>query len=162
MFLEISQNSHENTFASRSFPMNFVKFLGTPFFTEHLWWLLLESSLEDLFNKRHQCWSLPFNQVAGWRPATLFKETPAQVSPYEFWCNFKEHLLDAAPACDSFRNHVHESVNIMRGLHKWILSTNKTTMAARNWWKDTVFILYQISALRERNQTCFELSRKIF
>ena len=23
------------------FPVNFAKFLGTPFFTEHLWWLLL-------------------------------------------------------------------------------------------------------------------------
>ena len=23
------------------FPVNFVKFLGTPFLTEHLWWLLL-------------------------------------------------------------------------------------------------------------------------
>ena len=26
----------------RCFPVNFVKFLRTPFFTEHLWWLLLE------------------------------------------------------------------------------------------------------------------------
>ena len=25
----------------RCFPMNFVKFLRTPFFIEHLWWLLL-------------------------------------------------------------------------------------------------------------------------
>ena len=25
----------------RCFPMNFAKFLRTPFFTEHLWWLLL-------------------------------------------------------------------------------------------------------------------------
>ena len=24
------------------FPVNFVKFLRTPFFTEHLWWLLLK------------------------------------------------------------------------------------------------------------------------
>ena len=26
----------------RSFRVNFVKFLRTPFFTEHLWWLLLQ------------------------------------------------------------------------------------------------------------------------
>ena len=26
----------------RCFPVNFVKFLRTPFFIEHLWWLLLE------------------------------------------------------------------------------------------------------------------------
>ena len=28
----------------RCFPVNFVKFLRTPFFTEHLWWLLLPSA----------------------------------------------------------------------------------------------------------------------
>ena len=45
VFLEISQNSQENTCARvsflrlwhRCFPVNFVKFLRTPFLTEHLW-----------------------------------------------------------------------------------------------------------------------------
>ena len=62
VFLEISQNSQENTCARasfliklqawpetlskrglwhRCFHVNFVKFLRTPFLTEHLWWLLL-------------------------------------------------------------------------------------------------------------------------
>ena len=65
VFLEISQNSQENTCARvsfliklqasglspttllkkrlwhRCFPVNFVKFLRTLFFTNHLWWLLL-------------------------------------------------------------------------------------------------------------------------
>ena len=62
MFLEILQISQKNTFARasfliklqvwglqlykkrdwhRCFPVNFVKFLRTPFFKEHLWWLLL-------------------------------------------------------------------------------------------------------------------------
>ena len=53
VFLEISQNSQENTCARvsflikllasdhRCFPVNFVKFLRAPFFIEHLWWLLL-------------------------------------------------------------------------------------------------------------------------
>ena len=62
VFLEISQNSQENTCARVSFlkklqtmacnfikkrlwhkcfPVNFAKFLRTPFLTEHLWWLLL-------------------------------------------------------------------------------------------------------------------------
>ena len=44
VFLEISQNSQENTCASlwhRCFPVNFAKFLRATFFTEHLWWLLL-------------------------------------------------------------------------------------------------------------------------
>ena len=57
VFLEIWQNSQENTCARtsfliklqalkrkvwhRCFPVNFLKFLRTLFFTEHLWWLLL-------------------------------------------------------------------------------------------------------------------------
>ena len=62
VFLEISQNPQENTCARvsfsikllawpatllkkrlwrRCFPVNFVKFLRTPFFIEHFWWLLL-------------------------------------------------------------------------------------------------------------------------
>ena len=62
VLIETSQNSQENTCARdsflitilqtatllkkslwhRCFPVNFVKFLRTPFFTEHLRWLLLE------------------------------------------------------------------------------------------------------------------------
>ena len=53
LFLEISQNSQENTCARvpfllkkrlwhRCFPVNFVKFLRTSFFIEHLWLLLLK------------------------------------------------------------------------------------------------------------------------
>ena len=51
MFLKILQNSHENTFFlkkkrdsgtwHRCFPESFVKFLRTPYFTEHFCWLLL-------------------------------------------------------------------------------------------------------------------------
>ena len=57
VLLEISQNSKENSCArdsfliklqvkaqslwDRCFPVNFVKFLTTTFFTENLWWLLL-------------------------------------------------------------------------------------------------------------------------
>ena len=63
VFLEISQNSPENVCARvsfliklqglkpatllkkrlwhRCFPVNFAKFLRTPFLIEHLWWLLL-------------------------------------------------------------------------------------------------------------------------
>ena len=46
VFLEISQNSQENTCACtllkkrlwhRCFPVNFAKFLRTPFIIEHLW-----------------------------------------------------------------------------------------------------------------------------
>ena len=49
-FLEISQNSQENTCARVSFLIKLIKketlakvfFLRTPFFTEHLWWMLLQ------------------------------------------------------------------------------------------------------------------------
>ena len=44
-FLEISQNSQENTSARVSFLIKLqasVKFLRTPFLKEHHWWLLLE------------------------------------------------------------------------------------------------------------------------
>ena len=37
MFLKISRNSY-------CFPVNFAKFLRTPIFKEHLWWLLLALS----------------------------------------------------------------------------------------------------------------------
>ena len=54
MFLEISQNLQENTYASlfnevadlRHFPVNFAKFLGTPFLTEHLLWLFVSQENE--------------------------------------------------------------------------------------------------------------------
>ena len=43
-FLEISQNSEENTCARVSFfRVDFAKFLRADFFTEHLWWLDLFS-----------------------------------------------------------------------------------------------------------------------
>ena len=45
VFSEISQNSHENTCARVSFLTTLqtsgLKLLRTPFYTEHLWWLLL-------------------------------------------------------------------------------------------------------------------------
>ena len=57
VFLEFSQNSQEKHLCQslfnkvagllkrriehRCFPVNFAKFLRTPFFIEHLWWLLL-------------------------------------------------------------------------------------------------------------------------
>ena len=59
VFLEISQTSLENTCARpatllkkrlwhRCFHASFVKFLRTPFYTEHLWWLLLKRFLHCL------------------------------------------------------------------------------------------------------------------
>ena len=69
VFLEISQNSQENTCARvsfliklqaqsmwcRCFPVNFAKFLRTLFFTQNLWWLLLLSSF--LLNNKSKSFS---------------------------------------------------------------------------------------------------------
>ena len=52
LFLKKKHNKHNNLrpatllkkeFWRRCFPVNFAKFLRTPFFTEHLWWLLLRA-----------------------------------------------------------------------------------------------------------------------
>ena len=69
LFWKISQNSQENTCASLffnkvaglwPFPVNFVKFLRTPFSIEHLWWLLLEEELN--FSKHWiQDWMTQYN-----------------------------------------------------------------------------------------------------
>ena len=66
---KISQNSQENTCASLffnkvaglwPFPVNFVKFLRTPFSIEHLWWLLLREELN--FSKHWiQDWMTQYN-----------------------------------------------------------------------------------------------------
>ena len=64
VFLEISQNSQENTCAMPAtllknrlwhscFPMNFVKFLRTPFLIEQLWWLLLYDTYNSSATKKH-------------------------------------------------------------------------------------------------------------
>ena len=42
-------------FWHRCFPVNFVKFLRIPYFTEHLWWLLL--TFCKIYSK-YRCWSL--------------------------------------------------------------------------------------------------------
>ena len=75
VFLEISQNSQENTCAKvsfliklhasphspatlskkrllqRCFPVNFVKFPRTSFTIEHLWWLLLQINLAEAHSR---------------------------------------------------------------------------------------------------------------
>ena len=80
VFLEISQNSQENISARvtffflgltpaallkkrirhRCFPLNFVKFLRTPFLTEHLWWLLLLIHvISQVWSPTTIVWSFP-------------------------------------------------------------------------------------------------------
>ena len=92
VFLELSQNSQENTYAGvsfllklqawglrpatlwkkrlwyRCFPVNFVKFLRTPFSIKHLRWLLLDYSLSSYLlrthKKNHTC--VTNSQYATW------------------------------------------------------------------------------------------------
>ena len=42
----------------RFLPVNFAKFRRTPFFTEHLWCLLLEHTCSVIFVTEHLCWLL--------------------------------------------------------------------------------------------------------
>ena len=73
VFLEISQNSQENTCATVSlrsapllqkrlwhkrFPVNFAKFLRTPFLKKHLQWLLLKR------HQWHRCPWCPWNKTS--------------------------------------------------------------------------------------------------
>ena len=67
VFLEISQNSQENACAAtllkkrlwhRYFPVNFAKFLKTPFLTGHLRWLLLLT--------QHMLWKLSSRWLFQW------------------------------------------------------------------------------------------------
>ena len=69
VFLQISQNSQENTCARVSFPLIFAKFLIIPFIIQHLWWLLL-----NFWNSFQLC----------------YKRTPVQVFSYEF-CKTSEN-----------------------------------------------------------------------
>ena len=73
VFLEISQNSEENTCARvsflikkrlwhRYFPVNFAKFLRTPFLTEHLRWLFL-IICQGKFMRMKQKWERIFRKV---------------------------------------------------------------------------------------------------
>ena len=83
VFLEISQKFtglrpqacnfiKKETLAQVFFSVNFVKFLRTPFLTEHLWWLLL--------HVRNECWMLKYNYFmkvfyVSWNdPETVFHE----------------------------------------------------------------------------------------
>ena len=58
------------------------------------------------FTEKHLCWSFIFNKVAGLRPETIMKETPAQVLFCEFCEIFKntfftELLIVAASVLNS-------------------------------------------------------------
>ena len=66
VFLEISQNSQENTCARDLCFFNKVAGLGTPFLTEHLWWLFLNDYLVVKFGKRRKSFlDIPLTELSG-------------------------------------------------------------------------------------------------
>ena len=118
MFLKISQNSLENTCVRvsffvikkrlwhRCFPVNFAKFLKTPFITKHLWRLLLKTSIFSLFRSihpevfyinsakfkgKHLRQRLFFNKAAGLSLQTLNKWRLCQ---RDFSMNFPKFLIE--------------------------------------------------------------------
>ena len=62
VFLEISQNSQENTCARA--PVSFTKFLRTPFLKENLMWLLLRFTKTNSFTDPLSCILPSFSQNA--------------------------------------------------------------------------------------------------
>ena len=118
----------------------------------------LKNSLQ--FRGKHLCWGLIFMKL---QPATLLKWDSSAVAFLQILHNFQKHLFQRTLANGSFRNNVQESMQIMRGLHKLILSANKMAAMAKSdvhWWKEVAFF-FLIFVLRERNQTRSELSGEI-
>ena len=74
----------------------------------------------------------------------LYLKTSAQVFHYEF-CQILKNPYFIQVICRSnvsFQNCVPESIKMMRGLHKLILSTNKMVVAEKqdvHRWKETLF-----------------------
>ena len=124
LFLEISQNSQENTCARASllvklqakvgnfikkrscflvFPMNFAKFGRTPFLKKHLWWLLLvlQNRCSYKFLNTHQKISLLkslFNTVRDLKTHNFSKkETPTQLFSCEYHKIFKKRCFIEHP-----------------------------------------------------------------
>ena len=96
MFLKISQNLRENNCARvsflmpatlikkrlwhRCFPVNFEKFLRTPFLIEHLWWLLLNAMWVSiptciivLANSVNDCWLYHVLENTDWKTTLIGK-----------------------------------------------------------------------------------------
>ena len=100
MFLEISQNSQEHTCVRvpflikeillkkrlwhRCFPVNFAKFLTTPFLTEQLRWLLLEqiSRIFNIFFRTSR--SLMFIKMVFLKISQVSQENPCVGNIYFF------------------------------------------------------------------------------
>ena len=82
---------------------------------------------------KHLCWSLFLNKVAGLRPATLIKETPAEVLSCDFCKNFKntfftEHIwVTGSGIFLSFFSHTN---SLARGTHQKIIHSYLSKPAA--------------------------------
>ena len=119
MFLEISQNSQENTCARvffsivaglrlvtllkkrqhhRCFPMNFTKFLETPFVKDLLWWLLLQVSISENFEKFQEnyprCYSY-FLKALDFMSGSIWKRTSSWIFLREICGIFQNRYSDS-------------------------------------------------------------------
>ena len=121
VFLEISQNPQENTCASlifdkvaglrsatllkkrpwhRCFPVNFAKFLRTPFLTEHLRWLLLKER--------------------GWFIQAVFHEENAIARSVTIRVVWVSHRTDIKIYQEGTRSHAVILLLLSRYLIKWV------------------------------------------
>ena len=63
-------------FWHRCFPVNFAKFLRTPFFIEHLWWLLFQVGKKDILDTEIQRYG---NTKTGHKKAAQESDTPSRI-----------------------------------------------------------------------------------
>ena len=104
---------------SRCFPVNFVKFLRTPFLTEHLWWLLLKSKskLRTMCRKNHENFKnskLGCNLTGSYKKEYIHRHFYIQLS-FCIWRHFYIERLFLY-----YRTFLHSFISWYSGWKKWI------------------------------------------
>ena len=103
----------------RWFPVNFAKFLRTPFLTEHLWWLLLKSKskLRTMCRKNHENFKnskLGCNLTGSYKKEYIHRHFYIQLS-FCIWRHFYIQRLFLY-----YRTFLHSFISWYSGWKKWI------------------------------------------
>ena len=107
----------EQRLLHRCFPVNFAKFLRTPFFTEHLWWLLLGFISWNTFNNQI-CIKSTYQELKMRQDMSKmeFFATAVNCFPKELHLR---GLFDRLPRiCFWLRNSIYEAIVKLKLLHK--------------------------------------------
>ena len=92
----------------RGFPVKFAKFLKTPFFTEHLQWLLLKNGLE----RKYEISPVYMTKVAGLQRKTSEKERLPAVTTKVHKLNHKRNLEWLKICSENFRMAVSRKMSV--------------------------------------------------